>query len=313
MKSTIFEKYQVRKTRKQKSAFIEYVKSVAGGMGYDCKTEKGTFGARNIVVGDPDSAKVIYTAHYDTCSRMPFPNFITPKNIGIYILFNIAIVVVFIAVMALVGFAIGVGLGLLQIALSINEDTIRLIARIFGKFFPLLLLIAVFDGPANKNTANDNTSGVMTLLTLMKEMPADQREKCAFVFFDLEEMGLFGSAGFSKKHKDVKKNTLVINFDCVSDGDNFIFTLPKTVHDMADAISDAYASDLYNVEVLKKGYIYPSDQMNFKKGVGVASLKKSKRFGLLYMDRIHTKKDTVYQEENITHLVNGSIKLTQVL
>ena len=80
----IFEKYQVRKTKKQKTAFIEYVKQTAERYGYEYKVEKGAFGVRNIIIGNPDTAKVLYTAHYDTCARLPFPNFITPKNFFIY-------------------------------------------------------------------------------------------------------------------------------------------------------------------------------------------------------------------------------------
>ena len=60
----IFEKYQVRKSKKQRSAFIEYVKGVASNLGYEVKIEKGSFGSRNIVVGDVDKAKVLYTAHF---------------------------------------------------------------------------------------------------------------------------------------------------------------------------------------------------------------------------------------------------------
>ena len=53
-----------------------------------------------------------------------------------------------------------------------------------------------------------------------------------------------------------------------------------------------------------KGAIYPSDQANFDRGVGVAALKKTKS-GLLYMDRIHTERDTVYMEENMAYLTEG--------
>ena len=85
----IFEKYQVRKTKKQKASFIEYVKQIAENYEYDFKVEKGSFGARNIVIGNPDTAKVLYTAHYDTCARLPFPNFITPKSFLIYLLYQV--------------------------------------------------------------------------------------------------------------------------------------------------------------------------------------------------------------------------------
>lgn len=311
MKQTIFEKYQVRNSKKQKTAFIDYVKTLSDGMGYDCRTEKGSFGSRNIVVGDPDSAAVVYTAHYDTCFRSPFPNFITPKNIGIYLLFNIAIVLVFYLLMFVFGFAFGALLGLVTAALDLSEAAIDVLTTLVSALTALGVFAFMFFGPANKHTANDNTSGVITLLMLMEKMPAELRTKCAFVFFDKEELGMLGSSGFAKKHKELKKHTLVINFDCVSDGENFIFTLPKPAHDKEQLISDSYASDVFNVEVLKKGYVYPSDQAQFKNGVGVASLNRSKRFGILYMNRIHTNRDTVFNDENIDYLVASSVKLTR--
>ena len=77
---TVFQNYEIRKTKKQKSAFIDYVKTVADENGYSCEIQKGALGVRNIVIGSPEKAKVIYTAHYDTCAALPFPNFITQKN-----------------------------------------------------------------------------------------------------------------------------------------------------------------------------------------------------------------------------------------
>ena len=49
--------------------------------------------------------------------------------------------------------------------------------------------------------------------------------------------------------------------------------------------------------------------MNVPLGVGVAALKKSKKLGVLYMDKIHTKKDLIYEQDNIDFLVKGSIRL----
>ena len=87
----ILEKYQVRKTKKQKKVFAAYVEGLAADYGYSFKTEKGALGAQNLVVGDPSKAKVVYTAHYDTAPVLPFPNFITPKRISLYVLYNVAI------------------------------------------------------------------------------------------------------------------------------------------------------------------------------------------------------------------------------
>ena len=42
-----------------------------------------------MVAGDPDTAKVIFSAHYDTCAALPIPNFITPRNMFFYICYQL--------------------------------------------------------------------------------------------------------------------------------------------------------------------------------------------------------------------------------
>ena len=81
----IFEKHEIRKNKEQRKGFREWLLSYARSQGYTAKEERISKGAANVVVGNPAEADVIYTAHYDTCAVMPFPNFITPKSIPIYI------------------------------------------------------------------------------------------------------------------------------------------------------------------------------------------------------------------------------------
>ncbi len=300
----IFSRYEVRKTKKQKTAFIEYTEGKAEELGYTARIEKGIFGTRNIVVGDPDTAKVIYTAHYDTCPRLPFPNFLTPLNFGIYLLYNLVLLLAFFAIAFLIGFVFGCVGALLSL-----DGTV---VSVLSAACYLLLLVLLLFGPANKHTANDNTSGITVLFGIMKALPAEQREKAAFVFFDNEEIGLIGSASFAGKHKSIKANTLLINFDCVSDGKELLLVAKKKAKVCKELLSRAYAGDgAFAVRVTDKAF-YPSDQANFKKGVGVAVFQKTKR-GTLYINKIHTKKDTVYQRENIDFLIDGSLKLTELL
>ncbi len=306
----VFEKYQVRKSKKQKNAFKEYVKEVAEKNSCEFKTEKGYLGAENIIIGNPENAKVIYTAHYDTCPRLPFPNFITPKSIWLYLLYQIAIFGAMFLAVAIVDIPINLFCDYL-LGLSVSSFAlIPIIVLVFLlNFAPWAFLIwMMLFGVANKHTANDNTSGVTLLLDLMSNMTDEEKEKCALVFFDLEEVGLFGSAGFANKHKRIMKETLLINYDCISDGENILFVLRKGAIEYKEALENTFVStDKINVEIVSRGAIYPSDQGNFKKGVGVAALKKSKR-GLLYMDKIHTDKDRVYREENIKYLLDCSKK-----
>ncbi len=309
----LFSDYEVRKNKRQKAAFREYLHRVAVSQGYTCHDERGSLGAVNVVVGDPTTARVTYTAHYDTCVRLPFPNFITPKSLGLYLAYQLAITLaVFAVVFAFLGF-LTLLMGILAAFIPVFLETGALVALVGFEGSLIGLLALMLFGPANPHTANDNTSGVATLLTIMATLPPESRSDVAFIFFDLEEAGLLGSSGYYGAHKKAMQNKLLVNFDCVSDGQNLLFCVKKGAHSHAAAIEAAFPStDRYTVEVLKKGYVYPSDQTAFPSGVGVCATKKTKG-GLLYMDRIHTAKDTAFDEENIAYLAAGAVRLVETL
>ena len=143
-------------------------------------------------------------------------------------------------------------------------------------------------------------------------MTPEQREKTALVFFDNEENGLLGSSCFAKFHKkDGLKEKLVINFDCVSDGDHLLLVRNKpAIRQYGKQLEAAFRSNgekTVHLESSAKAF-YPSDQVNFPVGVGVAALKKHKLLGL-YMDKIHTKHDTAFDERNIRFLTGGTLSL----
>ena len=308
---TILSAYQVRKSKAQKRAFAAYLKEIAEQNGYTYREERGSFGATNLIVGDPSRAKFLCTAHYDTCARLPFPNFITPKRFDIYLLYQLLLTVLLLLPAAVVLF----GLPTLLLLLGASDAA----AFGIGGFVAYLALIAtmllILVGPANKHTANDNTSGVTVLVDTMLAMPPELRDQVTYVFFDLEEAGLFGSASYRAKHKKETKRQLLINFDCVSDGDHLLLVLRKGAHRFADTLAEAFPAEDGKLqrEICRRGVFYPSDQSNFPCGVGVAALKKSRKLHILYMNRIHTRRDTVYEAENISYLKNGCIRLAALL
>ena len=304
----IFDKHEIRKTKVQKASFREYLTSYAQSLGYNVHKESVNKNAANVVVGDPSSAKVIYTAHYDTCAVTPFPNLITPKCIPLYLLYQIFISLVMLALPIFVML-----FGSEFVYDKTGSETLRVVTLIGGYALLWGFIILMMKGPANKHTANDNTSGVTLLIDIMRDMPNELRESAAFIFFDLEEMGTVGSKMYKKKHPNIAKTKPVINFDCVSDGKYMLFVAKKNSSELSDKISEAFKSDdTYTVDVATKGVIYPSDQRNFEYGVGVSALNKTKH-GLLYMNRIHTKRDTVYDEGNIEFLKTGAINLTRII
>ena len=296
---TILAEYQVRKSRKQKAAFRDWLCGQLEQAGYTPAVEKG-FAARNVVVGDPEQAQVFFTAHYDTQAVLPIPNFITPRNLFWYLLYQFVLMG---GIFLMAGLAAGAAL------------LLRLPVEIAMPIFGVVSLICcwwIIDGPANQHTVNDNTSGVITLVETALALPEKDRSRVCFVFFDNEEKGMLGSSAFAGKHKPVKKKKLVVNFDCVSDGASIHFfpsrRLKKDKAKLAGLEKAFRSAGGRQVEIVRGFGFYPSDNAAFKLGAGVCALRRSNVFGW-YMSRIHTSRDTVMEEENIELLRDGCLRL----
>ncbi|MDD6161163.1 MAG: M28 family peptidase [Oscillospiraceae bacterium] len=302
---TVLEQFQIRKTKGQKVRFRAWLCGELEAEGYAPRVES-TFAANNVVLGDVERAEVILTAHYDTCAVLPFPNFITPRKMLWYVLYQAAIVILMLAFAAALAAA-----GVFLMRPLELEPLGALLGGYAGVFFFCWWMLF---GKANRHTVNDNTSGVLTLMETALTLPEELRERVCFVFFDNEERGLFGSSAFGKKHKEALKDKLLLNFDCVSDGDYIQFFPNKTVKQDTDTLQRLERAfrptGEKQVEVVTGPGFYPSDQRCAPKGVGVCALKKSKVFGY-YMDRIHTGRDTVLDERNIELLRAGVLRLLE--
>ena len=298
----IIEDFQIRKSKKQKEAFRTWLCAELRNAGYAPSVQTG-FAAKNVVAGDADTAKVIFSAHYDTCAVLPIPNFITPRNLFFYICYQMLFLLIFLVVIFLFDFSFFLLTGA-PAAVGIGLSYILCIFLVWW----------ILNGPANKHTANDNTSGVVTLLETALTMPDEDRKKVCFVFFDNEEKGLFGSAAFTRAHKKAKKEILNINFDCVSDGDSIQFYPGgglKKDGAALEQIERAFESrGEKQTEVVRGFGFYPSDNAAFKRGVGVCALKHKKIVGY-YINRIHTSMDTIFEEENIEILRDGAVRLAK--
>ena len=169
----------------------------------------------------------------------------------------------------------------------------------------MVMIALMLAGPANKSNANDNTSGVVTLLEILRTMPENQRGKVCFVLFDQEELGMIGSSFYRSRHRKESDCQMVLNLDCVGDGDHLMMFPTKKLKKDRKKLTSLYRACGYfgkkSLTVHEKGFgIYPSDQMVFPYGVGICALRKSK-FGL-YVGKLHTAKDTVLEETNVNIL-----------
>ena len=181
------ETFEVRKSKKEKEAFRARLVQVLEQHGYQVQVEKHKtlWKSHNVVAGDPETAKLLLTAHYDTCAVLPFPNFITPRNLFWYLVYQLVITFAFFAVVFAVTFGVTFGLMVL---------TDGAVGPGFGSLAGYSVLLFglwwMFDGKANRHTANDNTSGVVTLLEIALSVPEELRNGVCFVWFDNEERGL---------------------------------------------------------------------------------------------------------------------------
>lgn len=286
--------FPVRKTRYQKKAFRDAVQAYASKLGYTCTVEKGTMGVHNVVIGNPHQARYLITAHYDTCSRMLLPNLVTPCNLFLFILYQFLILLLII----IPSIAAGVAAGFL----TNNETVVGYTALAVY----CLLLIGMLVGPANPSNSNDNTSGVITLLEILRTLPECQRHKVCFVLFDLEEAGLLGSAAYRKKHKNATNHQIVLNIDCVGDGDHLMIFPNKKLQNAPEKLSSLYKMcgswGRKSLQLHQKDlFIYPSDQSNFPYGAAIAAFHKKKGLGLYY-SRVHTPKDKILELTNVNIL-----------
>ncbi len=314
MQDEILLNYEVRKSNKEKTDFIEYLKARLAKSGYTPETDirieekgYGLFKSRNIIIGNPAEAKVLLGGHYDTCAWIPFPNLMAPTNPVLFWGYQILLTVMIFIVAALIGFIAGVAC-----------DNNGIVAYYTGLATLIAIILQLMFGYRNKHTANDNTSGIITLTHILENLPKEDRKKICVIYFDNEEKGLLGSSFFYNKNKKQIKDKILINFDCVGDG--------ETIVTMAD--SRSRKDELYplfvdalekNVDGAKINYLcrkmkwmmFPSDQLNFRKGIGVCALKKSP-IGY-YVDKIHTYFDTNCRKENVEYLVNAMMEFVKEL
>ncbi|MDO4838088.1 MAG: M28 family peptidase [Clostridia bacterium] len=301
---TIDEQFPVRRTRAQKDAFLSWAVKQAGQMGYTARTE--TVGkksvSRNLIIGSPAEAEVVYTAHYDTPTNKLFPSLVFPKNIPLFLLYTLGVTVVLLAI----------AFGAAALVSLLPVKRLVVIAMFLCVYVGLLLLMSY--GPANQHNRNDNTAGVAALLTLMAQLPESARTRVAFILFDNKEQGCGGSKDYAKQHVQAAYTQLTVNFDGIGVGETF-FTIASPLAQKTDfypRLKEGFRDgDGFRVQHLgSTGRMLRGDDHTFKLGIGVMACKRKKGIGY-YIPSLHTRHDTEAREENIAFLAKSMAALWQ--
>ena len=289
----VLKNHPVRRTDEQKSAFISAVTEYLRQLGYAVNVENGQRKSRNVVIGDPEKAQYLVTAHYDTPVSSLFPNILLPKSFALFYLYQTGIILAFM----LIAFVVCAPVWFLtqnKTATFIVWYITYMVQAMWGRI-----------GKPNKNNANDNTSGVVTLLETAGALPQNLRDRVCFVLFDLEEKGLLGSKDYRDAHKEQTEKQVVLNMDCVGDGDIFQFEPVKSAQEDSDLLEklSGICKTVGNKEIrLASGsFTGSSDHKNFPKGVGIKALRYKKGIGL-YCGHIHTNRDKTLDETNVNTL-----------
>lgn len=295
IREQITQRFPVRRTPEQKEAFRRWIQEETAQMGYSAQVEEADK-HQNVVIGDPETAQAIFTAHYDTPAGFFLPNFMTPRNRVFKVVRQVGMILLF----ALFGAIVGVPVWLLT-----GNGRLGFLA---GYAVYMLLAVGMLIGPANKNNVNDNTSGVAAVLETMARIPESDRSKAAFILFDNEEKGLLGSKAYAKAHPAVKDNGFVVNLDCVGDGGHILLISSEKAREAA-----AYSALTQGMESASGRELHTftletsagsSDHKSFKTSSVIYACNEKKGIGF-YCDKIHTSKDTVCDQANLDFIAEG--------
>lgn len=288
--------YPIRRTEAQKSAVREYIVSRISEFGYCAKVETTADRKnQNVVIGDPTTAKVILTAHYDTPASAIFPNLMLPRNPILYYLCQL------LPMFLLVGIAL---LGGFLASLPFNKNMGVFLGVYMILYYALFFIC--YRMRSNPHNANDNTSGVATVLTALANADPAHKASVAAILFDNEEKGKKGSKAYYQDHKSEIADKLVLNFDCVGFGEHILFVAKEQAErdplypHLQTAFSktdEVYTAAFYPM----KGSNANSDYKSFPKGIGCMTCKRSRR-GIYYTPHIHTTKDRYANPANITYI-----------
>ncbi len=298
-------RHGARMKRSHKKDFREFISKTATAMGYDSRIENNVI-AKNIVIGHPETAEIVLTAHYDTPPNMPY-HFLK-KQVAT---FGIALPA-----------ALGIGVALTRYAIDSHNrelldfmlNSIQTSTYMLDGIAALSLGVGLYSfgilGGENKHNYDDNSSGIITLLALMnyyRNLPENERNKIAFVMFDNEEKGLIGSLCYASKHQI--KNQNFLNFDCVGRGNqiNCIYT-GKVANEFTNDIYEtlgSLASQGYTPRLKKSTIHTMSDHLPFMRSKGSLTILCDKKDSPV-TEHIHSSKDTEISLETVSEIAKCS-------
>lgn len=301
----IYREFPVRRKPEEKERFRLWLMGALRELGYDPKLQTREtalqLGGRvtNVVAGDPETAKLLLVAHYDTPIKSLLPPLIMPTRPVSGFLY-----------MALTPACVLLGSFVLSFALTFAVNAPQWTLPMFLVLLVAALLYLRF-GPSETNNLSDNTSGVAALLETAAALTPRYRGEVAFAFLDGGFGGMSGAKGFRAKYPSAKEKT-VINLNCVAQGDELLILPSKYSRwngEALDAILDSFDGEGNKTVFLKTDGLvyYPSDNRAFRYSFAICACEQLTGFGRI----IRPKRNQSIDSANLDILAKGLCKLAE--
>lgn len=280
--------------------FYQFIKDKIEKLGLELEV-RPTGLVQNICTKN-DDFDVLLMAHYDTPPRMSLSwissYFVKKLGLGIaYWIVAGTCISIFLSVTSL----------LLQNIMANHIRFINEYPMFSVLLFWLIQFIFFFVLMPNTNNMNDNSSGVIAVLTIAKILHAtDQNmtKHIKIVLTDCEELGKWGAKNLRKQLlKKGLENRLIINFDGVGNGD-FLNLVPIGKDNLLRKHLLDKCSGKYRIitEKVKAGSDY--DVFKDYNSIGINFLEPAKIKGKYYMPFIHTPRDTTINGDQLAEFTN---------
>lgn len=280
-----------RLSRRQKNDFLAALEQDLALRGFE--TER--IEVRQIVrcvnlVTRCESPRIIFMAHYDTPTILPF---------WLAWLFKF------------VGHTRQISGMILMILLLMAPSLLGLPAtavNLFQLFIILTLLTLLIPNPHNRE---DNTSGVLGLMALadwLKDKP-EIRKQVQLVCTDNEELGLLGASGLKKvwkKQGHPFQNAAIINLDCIARGKVPLLVYHRQQR-LANQLLPYLLRHLPNMRPKDMTIVALSDNYIFRKtgAVDISFADRTIIPGGFFIPRIHSPADNDFDVNKFVLLIQG--------
>lgn len=295
------QNHAIRITRRQKEAFLTELEEQLQARQFETeRIEVRTMIKSRLLATVCEEPRIIFTAHFDTPTIMPFwfpPLF--------YLFGHTRQITGMVFLLALLYLP-----GLLLPAVPPELAWLNLILMALPLLFVVSMITLFIPNPRNRE---DNTSGVIALMALaewLKDKP-DLRQQIQLVFLDNEELGLLGSRGLKQvwdERGHPYEEAAIINLDCVSRGE-----IPLIVYHyngrLAQEVAPFVQAHLPQARPIDMSWLPLSDNYTFKqeKAINISFADRSLVPGGYYIPRIHSPADNDFEPERTVRLLAGLI------